>query len=52
MGNLLAGWMGSGPGGTANLAYPDMRTKGFHARRGVELMVHWPCKHDVSLRLP
>ena len=34
------------------LAYPDARTACFHARRALELMVHWLYKHDASLRLP
>src|SRR2546421_5134287 len=34
------------------LAYPDPRTACFHARRGLEVMVHWLYKHDASLRLP
>ena len=34
------------------LAYPDARTACFHARRGLEIMVHWLYKHDPSLRLP
>jgi type I restriction enzyme, R subunit len=34
------------------LAYPDARTACFHARRGLEVMVHWLYKHDASLRLP
>ncbi len=34
------------------LAYPDARTACFHARRGLELMVHWLYKHDGALKLP
>jgi type I restriction enzyme R subunit len=34
------------------LAYPDARTACFHARRGLEVVVHWLYKHDASLRLP
>ena len=34
------------------LAYPDARTACFHARRALELMVHWLYKHDASLKLP
>jgi type I restriction enzyme R subunit len=34
------------------LAYPDARTACFHARRGLEVLVHWLYKHDASLRLP
>src|SRR5437588_5599762 len=34
------------------LAYPDPRTACFHARRGLEVMVHWLYKADASLRLP
>ena len=34
------------------LAYPDARKLGFHARRGLEVMVHWLYKHDASLKLP
>jgi len=34
------------------LAYPDARTACFHARRGLELLVHWLYKHDATLRLP
>jgi type I restriction enzyme R subunit len=34
------------------LAHPDPRTACFHARRGLELTVHWLYKHDASLRLP
>ena len=34
------------------LAYPDARTACFHARRGLEVMVHWLYKHDASLKLP
>lgn len=34
------------------LAYPDARTACFHARRGLELLVHWLYKHDAALRLP
>ena len=35
-----------------SLAYPDSRTACFHARRGLEVMVHWLYKHDAALRLP
>ena len=35
-----------------SLAYPDPRTACFHARRALELMVHWLYKFDPSLRLP
>ena len=34
------------------LAYPDARTACFHARRGLELLVHWLYKHDASLKVP
>jgi len=34
------------------LAYADARTACFHARRGLEVMVHWLYKHDASLKLP
>ncbi len=34
------------------LAYPDARTACFHARRGLEVMVHWLYKHDAALKLP
>ena len=34
------------------LAYADSRTACFHARRALELLVHWLYKHDASLRLP
>ncbi len=34
------------------LAYPDARTACFHARRGLEVMVHWLYKHDATLKLP
>jgi type I restriction enzyme R subunit len=34
------------------LAYSDARTACFHARRGLEVVVHWLYKHDASLRLP
>ena len=34
------------------LAYPDARTACFHARRALELMVHWLYKHDSALKLP
>ena len=34
------------------LAHPDARTACFHARRGVEVMVHWLYKHDAARRLP
>ncbi len=35
-----------------SLAYPDARTACFYARRGLEVVVHWLYKHDVSLQLP
>ena len=34
------------------LIHADARTACFHARRCVEVMVHWLYKHDVSLKLP
>lgn len=34
------------------LAYHDARTACFHARRGLEVMVHWLYKHDAALKLP
>ena len=34
------------------LAHADARTACFHARRGLEVMVHWLYKHDAALRLP
>jgi type I restriction enzyme, R subunit len=34
------------------LAHPDPRTACFHARRGLELAVHWLYKFDSKLRLP
>ena len=34
------------------LAHPDSRTACFHARRALELLVHWLFKHDASLKLP
>jgi len=34
------------------LAYPDARTACFHARRALELAVHWLYKHDGALKLP
>lgn len=34
------------------LAYPDARTACFHARRGLEVLVHWLYKYDTKLRLP
>ena len=34
------------------LAHPDPRTACFHARRGLELWVHWLYKFDAKLRLP
>jgi len=34
------------------LAYPDARTACFHARRGLEVLVHWLYKHDAALKLP
>ena len=34
------------------LAYPDARTACFHARRGLEVMVHWLYKYDAKMRLP
>jgi hypothetical protein len=35
-----------------SLAYPDARTACFHARRRLEVMVHWRYKHDATLKLP
>jgi len=35
-----------------SLAYPDARTACFHARRALELMVHWLYRHDAGLKLP
>ena len=35
-----------------SLVYPDARSACFHARRALELAVHWLYKHDESLRLP
>src|SRR5258706_13782917 len=34
------------------LAYPDARTACFHARRGLEVLIHWLFKHDATLQLP
>ena len=34
------------------LAYSDARTACFHARRGLEVIVHWLYKHDAALKLP
>jgi type I restriction enzyme R subunit len=34
------------------LAHADARTACFHARRGLEVLVHWLYRHDASLRLP
>ena len=34
------------------LAFPDSMTACFHARRGLELLVHWLYKHDATLKLP
>ncbi len=34
------------------LAHADARTACFHARRGLEVLVHWLYKHDAALRLP
>ena len=34
------------------MAYPDSRTSCFHARRSLEIVVHWLFKHDASLKLP
>ncbi|MCX6980544.1 MAG: DEAD/DEAH box helicase family protein [Verrucomicrobia bacterium] len=34
------------------LAHPDARTACFHARRGLELLVHWLYKYDGKLCLP
>ena len=34
------------------LAYPDARTACFHARRTLELAVHWLYKNDAALKLP
>ena len=33
-------------------AHPDARTACFHARRALEISVHWLYKHDASLKLP
>ena len=35
-----------------SLVYPDSRSSCFHARRALELAVHWLYKHDSTLRLP
>jgi type I restriction enzyme R subunit len=35
-----------------SLAYPDSRSSCFHARRALELAVHWLYKHDAALKLP
>jgi len=35
-----------------SLAHPDARTACFHARRALELTVHWLYKHDATLKLP
>jgi len=32
--------------------YPDSRSSCFHARRALELAVHWLYKHDAALKLP
>ena len=34
------------------LAYADSRTACFHARRALEVMVHWLYKYDRALKLP
>lgn len=34
------------------VAYPDARTACFHARRGLEVLVHWLYKYESKLRLP
>jgi type I restriction enzyme R subunit len=34
------------------LAHSDARTACFHARRGLELLVHWLFKYEAKLRLP
>ena len=34
------------------LVYPDSRSVCFHARRALELAVHWLYKHDAALKLP
>lgn len=34
------------------LVYPDSRSACFHARRALELAVHWLYKHDATLKLP
>ena len=35
-----------------SLVYPDPRSSCFHARRALELAVHWLYKHDSTLKLP
>ncbi len=35
-----------------SLAFPDARTACFHARRALELLVHWLYRHDAGLKLP
>jgi type I restriction enzyme R subunit len=35
-----------------SLVYPDSRSSCFHARRALELAVHWLYKHDAALKLP
>src|ERR1044071_9825388 len=35
-----------------SLVYPDSRSSCFHARRALELTVHWLYKHDSTLKLP
>ncbi len=35
-----------------SFAHPDARTACFHARRAVEIAVHWLYKFDAKLRLP
>ena len=35
-----------------SLVYPDSRSSCFHARRALELAVHWLYKHDATLKLP
>jgi type I restriction enzyme, R subunit len=35
-----------------SLVYPDSRSSCFHARRALELAVHWLYKHDSTLKVP
>lgn len=35
-----------------SMVYPDARSASFHARRALELAVHWLYKHDAALKLP